>query len=155
MGLERRALRDEAVNGGVDRLHDVDLRLPVVELPQQLEPAVRPPVPADRALCYHHLVGLHAPLVVADRRQVGDVPEHDVEAHAFFPLSRNPMTAQISRRHRHSRSLRLFFRRRPGCKFTFSSVGVGYLPSATTRSEEHTSELQSPYDLVCRLLLEK
>src|SRR5207248_10691955 len=26
---------------------------------------------------------------------------------------------------------------------------------ANTRSEEHTSELQSPYDLVCRLLLEK
>src|SRR5438094_7211587 len=27
--------------------------------------------------------------------------------------------------------------------------------SARPRSEEHTSELQSPYDLVCRLLLEK
>src|SRR5207248_7659056 len=26
---------------------------------------------------------------------------------------------------------------------------------AGLRSEEHTSELQSPYDLVCRLLLEK
>src|SRR5207248_9676171 len=26
---------------------------------------------------------------------------------------------------------------------------------ACARSEEHTSELQSPYDLVCRLLLEK
>src|SRR5438094_5037982 len=26
---------------------------------------------------------------------------------------------------------------------------------AAARSEEHTSELQSPYDLVCRLLLEK
>src|SRR5207248_7452185 len=26
---------------------------------------------------------------------------------------------------------------------------------AVPRSEEHTSELQSPYDLVCRLLLEK
>src|SRR5438094_6120390 len=26
---------------------------------------------------------------------------------------------------------------------------------ASRRSEEHTSELQSPYDLVCRLLLEK
>src|SRR5437867_10723985 len=26
---------------------------------------------------------------------------------------------------------------------------------ADERSEEHTSELQSPYDLVCRLLLEK
>src|SRR5437867_10767650 len=28
-------------------------------------------------------------------------------------------------------------------------------PRAESRSEEHTSELQSPYDLVCRLLLEK
>src|SRR5437867_5127947 len=27
--------------------------------------------------------------------------------------------------------------------------------AAVPRSEEHTSELQSPYDLVCRLLLEK
>src|SRR5207248_11397896 len=27
--------------------------------------------------------------------------------------------------------------------------------SSVVRSEEHTSELQSPYDLVCRLLLEK
>src|SRR5207248_9009650 len=27
--------------------------------------------------------------------------------------------------------------------------------AAIYRSEEHTSELQSPYDLVCRLLLEK
>src|SRR5437867_9158157 len=26
---------------------------------------------------------------------------------------------------------------------------------SASRSEEHTSELQSPYDLVCRLLLEK
>src|SRR5437867_7367826 len=29
------------------------------------------------------------------------------------------------------------------------------LEPVTLRSEEHTSELQSPYDLVCRLLLEK
>src|SRR5207248_11414489 len=28
-------------------------------------------------------------------------------------------------------------------------------PTTGLRSEEHTSELQSPYDLVCRLLLEK
>src|SRR5207248_4527271 len=28
-------------------------------------------------------------------------------------------------------------------------------PGVMPRSEEHTSELQSPYDLVCRLLLEK
>src|SRR6266705_1281934 len=29
------------------------------------------------------------------------------------------------------------------------------MPEESPRSEEHTSELQSPYDLVCRLLLEK
>src|SRR5437867_9367451 len=32
--------------------------------------------------------------------------------------------------------------------------GLG-LPDRLLRSEEHTSELQSPYELVCRLLLEK
>src|SRR2546427_7661603 len=31
----------------------------------------------------------------------------------------------------------------------------GYLGTATNRSEEHTSELQSQSNLVCRLLLEK
>src|SRR5256885_10576278 len=31
----------------------------------------------------------------------------------------------------------------------------GKIRSATARSEEHTSELQSPCNLVCRLLLEK
>src|SRR5258708_24404810 len=31
----------------------------------------------------------------------------------------------------------------------------GVLPSGNRRSEEHTSELQSPDHLVCRLLLEK
>src|SRR5437867_10604080 len=30
-----------------------------------------------------------------------------------------------------------------------------YVKEEKDRSEEHTSELQSPYDLVCRLLLEK
>src|SRR5207248_5741159 len=34
-------------------------------------------------------------------------------------------------------------------------AAAGRKPPAATRSEEHTSELQSPYDLVCRLLLEK
>src|SRR5437867_6402283 len=35
-----------------------------------------------------------------------------------------------------------------------SAAGGGPL-RVLLRSEEHTSELQSPYDLVCRLLLEK
>src|SRR5207248_10857616 len=32
--------------------------------------------------------------------------------------------------------------------------GIGLAAARWPRSEEHTSELQSPYDLVCRLLLE-
>src|SRR5438105_8396345 len=39
--------------------------------------------------------------------------------------------------------------------FTFRFSAVGCLPPASVRSEEHTSELQSRVDLVCRLLLEK
>src|SRR2546430_5745567 len=33
--------------------------------------------------------------------------------------------------------------------------GIGYSPETLARSEEHTSELQSQSNLVCRLLLEK
>src|SRR5207248_5776901 len=35
------------------------------------------------------------------------------------------------------------------------AIARAILHEAVHRSEEHTSELQSPYDLVCRLLLEK
>src|SRR5256885_11493346 len=34
------------------------------------------------------------------------------------------------------------------------SIGTNYVGVGLTRSEEHTSELQSPCNLVCRLLLE-
>src|SRR5438094_7067233 len=34
-------------------------------------------------------------------------------------------------------------------------IAIGTGTDIRLRSEEHTSELQSPYDLVCRLLLEK
>src|SRR5207248_6093403 len=34
-------------------------------------------------------------------------------------------------------------------------IAGAFVTLLTARSEEHTSELQSPYDLVCRLLLEK
>src|SRR5256885_3467201 len=52
---------------------------------------------------------------------------------------------------------------RSGCTCTWSSctlpLAVVRWPkesqSSNTRSEEHTSELQSPCNLVCRLLLEK
>src|SRR5207248_4510333 len=37
----------------------------------------------------------------------------------------------------------------------FGALLAGSVEGLDKRSEEHTSELQSPYDLVCRLLLEK
>src|SRR2546430_6370828 len=44
--------------------------------------------------------------------------------------------------------------RHPGRRYILKTCGNSSLPSVT-RSEEHTSELQSQSNLVCRLLLEK
>src|SRR2546426_8196221 len=38
---------------------------------------------------------------------------------------------------------------------TSTPTSAAGAPAASSRSEEHTSELQSPCNLVCRLLLEK
>src|SRR5207248_9953470 len=46
-------------------------------------------------------------------------------------------------------------RRGPGCPASEARGGRRLPCSGARRSEEHTSELQSPYELVCRLLLEK
>src|SRR5207249_9823714 len=66
----------------------------------------------------------------------------DAPAPSLFPLPR---------KHRHSHLLaelpELLPRRRP--------VHVRRDETRRLRSEEHTSELQSRFDLVCRLLLEK
>src|SRR5437867_6318817 len=42
-----------------------------------------------------------------------------------------------------------------GCHAVKLEGGKPMAQTVRARSEEHTSELQSPYDLVCRLLLEK
>src|SRR5437764_1901239 len=47
------------------------------------------------------------------------------------------------------------FVRFPNCSGRTKTEKVTEAPGARTRSEEHTSELQSPMYLVCRLLLEK
>src|SRR3989454_5745953 len=41
------------------------------------------------------------------------------------------------------------------CRYTPASFAKSFPVPIGTRSEEHTSELQSPCNLVCRLLLEK
>src|SRR5437879_8737647 len=49
------------------------------------------------------------------------------------------------------------FRSRRCCHFEPAAAGenLSVIPTRIPRSEEHTSELQSPMYLVCRLLLEK
>src|SRR5438034_7061999 len=56
----------------------------------------------------------------------------------------------------------LFRSKRNGCDArvraqpaTLLCFGTDFFPAGNRRSEEHTSELQSHSDLVCRLLLEK
>src|SRR5256885_9717982 len=41
------------------------------------------------------------------------------------------------------------------CPILVFRCRASFVPSPSERSEEHTSELQSPCNLVCRLLLEK
>src|SRR2546426_6789609 len=43
----------------------------------------------------------------------------------------------------------------PGGLYLVNVTGARFARGTTSRSEEHTSELQSPCNLVCRLLLEK
>src|SRR5207248_10137028 len=70
----------------------------------------------------------------------------DWRTHIVGPPERRPSDKQPIRlvRVEHERRDEVRTRRAP------RRVGDG-----AVRSEEHTSELQSPYDLVCRLLLEK
>src|SRR2546427_8856953 len=58
-------------------------------------------------------------------------------------------TAVISDPHKYTRLRPRWSDRRP------NSGIVKHITTAATRSEEHTSELQSQSNLVCRLLLEK
>src|SRR2546426_12439311 len=65
---------------------------------------------------------------------VQDTPVEDVGLPGRFPFTRGPYPTM--------------YRSRPWTMRQIAGFGTG-------RSEEHTSELQSPCNLVCRLLLEK
>src|SRR5438874_3910756 len=67
---------------------------------------------------------------------------YTLSLHDALPISRRPCRADHTKRRR--------LRQRLGADASPYLVSRG-----TARSEEHTSELQSRRDLVCRLLLEK
>src|SRR5207248_8534944 len=78
-----------------------------------------------------------APAGLADRAAGGE-PAHPAASRALLAVRRPP--------------------RGRGARPAGGAQGVpedSRSAGARPRSEEHTSELQSPYDLVCRLLLEK
>src|SRR5207248_10045240 len=69
-----------------------------------------------------------------------------------FPTRRSSDLGLASSRGASSSEASMFIPRVKPSAASFSLISLSdFLP----RSEEHTSELQSPYDLVCRLLLEK
>src|SRR5690606_40144974 len=85
---------------------------------------------------------------------------HDVDVtvidrndyHQFQPLLYQVATAELASSDV-ARPLRAIFARQPNV--AVRQVEVTAVDPATRRSEEHTSELQSRENLVCRLLLEK
>src|SRR6266705_6989709 len=81
--------------------------------------------------------------------------EFDVKVFCFFFFFNDTATTEIY-------TLSLHDALPISAAATVRRVFTGSLPRETAarpptapRSEEHTSELQSPYDIVCRLLLEK
>src|SRR5438876_4621141 len=75
---------------------------------------------------------------------------HSIALHSFF--FNDPATTEIYTLSLHD-ALPIFPSRSPTT--TPNGRSSDSMTSASARSEEHTSELQSPVHLVCRLLLEK
>src|SRR2546426_7691277 len=69
----------------------------------------------------------------------------------YTTLFRSPPGEPVQRRVPLAESLE----RRPGGPGAIEAIGERRYAPLHERSEEHTSELQSPCNLVCRLLLEK
>src|SRR5207248_9770108 len=83
------------------------------------------------------------------RRNVSPHPPHTIQnrrhPHAGLQRARKPRFS--------SSVFRSALQRVPACRGGACPARFGQ-SRCPPRSEEHTSELQSPYDLVCRLLLE-
>src|SRR5437867_7047555 len=83
---------------------------------------------------------------------------YTLSLHDALPISRyRQRVLGFLQRPRHCRCSRfsISLRAAPGWRTIRCRCFVHRSRGRIPRSEEHTSELQSPYDLVCRLLLEK
>src|SRR5437762_7156315 len=96
--------------------------------------------------------------LLATRRHPGAMNEDDRVTHVSPCLAKRILNVQPRSARRMSSNLCERDRARE-LRFVLCLVRVPYSSAgyflAGTRSEEHTSELQSPMYLVCRLLLEK
>src|SRR5699024_11819277 len=88
----------------------------------------------------------HAPVSAVAHQKVASVSQHKIWK-SFFPAQRK-RAAYLLIRFRHQEYL---------CRSSDTECGMTAhrLFKKHLRSEEHTSELQSRFELVCRLLLEK
>src|SRR5256885_12894121 len=77
---------------------------------------------------------------------------YTLSLHDALPISRGGVARRGRRAPPRARDGRAGRGHRPGAR---ARRGQPARPVARRRSEEHTSELQSPCNLVCRLLLEK
>src|SRR5690606_25405306 len=89
------------------------------------------------------------PVVVIGNLAVGGTGKSPMTEYVLRTLKQRRNIAVVSRGYgRKTKGFRIV-------KTTDQSVSVGDEPLQIKRSEEHTSELQSRENLVCRLLLEK
>src|SRR5207248_9451809 len=99
-----------------------------------------------------------SPPVPTSPRPSRSTPPHPPRS-TLFPyttLFRSRRVGRFARRAgRRPRPIRAGPRLQPDGAGGLRLLPVPVPAGARPRSEEHTSELQSPYDLVCRLLLEK
>src|SRR5207249_8265233 len=86
---------------------------------------------------------------------------YSLSLHDALPIWIEPMTSTVSKQSINRISLVLLGPSRPQLTETHPirqelvRIGQNSIHGVSHRSEEHTSELQSRFDLVCRLLLEK
>src|SRR5947207_1588853 len=131
------AIASEEHEPAAPRRHDHEVH---DEQHQVVMPAVRPPAP-ESDLPHEHLL--------LDRA------EHDEDQPHRGELGEDPERHAHAARHFRGAQKHREPGARPDALGSLGGVPQMIAPAVEERSEEHTSELQSHSDLVCRLLLEK